>query len=374
MQFVVSEMKSTSLPYLGMKESLPGNNLSTNSDNEVPTTSQMFRMKVASALTTAPPVPLTLSQFATTFSNSLPQTVRLEGGYSDVIADTVLRNGDILNVVQLKNVSVAAIQENGGHSTVMTSLSSNVRISIIYAPDNNLNRAMEGTTFKTVRQLLQAKILPKAVGVLEAWKNDDTFIDLSDVLILRWKVRRVRKAGLLVFSTKYKMDVFLPESCNALFSTAPDMVTLPLSEITSLIPDLLPLTVYHSGTSKCLLLTSVEVRPVFVAELVDRQPSVIFELPVGNPSPRFIVQRQQQQQADARDAATVKEVRGGWGGGLGRRAGEGRQVYGGGVTVGQCRIQLTIKTGRGGGGGGGRSRSEMCLNNPACSIVDFSSN
>lgn len=307
-------MKSTTSPHLGEK-GVPRNNFILQNASELfphdSTTSSSLTCKMKGSRA---PEALTLSQFATTYSNRLPQLVTLEGGYADMITDTVIQSGDMLKILHIKDASVAEIQVYGGSSTLMTTMNPRVRMSVIYAPDNDLNIAMVGVTFKTVSHLYQAKVMPKAVAVLQAWKNEETFIDQFDVLLPRKKVRQRTKKGILAFSTRYRNELFLPGSCKGLFCTAPDMVSLPISDIMFPMLDLLPVVLYNPANKKCLVFNRIEVQPIIVGQLVNRLPSTEIELPVGNLSVRLIIQ--QPGSANAGDTPLtamkldkVKEVR-----------------------------------------------------------------
>ena len=308
-------MKAATVPHLGTEDaSFPRNeltNLQKASDAHDATPPSL-------AVGASSPIPLTFPQFAAAYSSRLPQIVKLGGDYIDPMGNRVVQSGETLKVLHIKNATVADTQVYRGDTTVTTVttvLNSRDRISIIYVPDNDLNRALAGVTFKTVQHMCQAKQMPKAVGVLKAWRNDETFIDKYDVLILRKKYKRRGKSGVHAFSTRYKNDLFLPDSCNGMFTTVPDMVSLRLTEITSLLSDILPVTVYNVINKQCLTLIRHEVQPVIFAQVVDHHPPLELELPVSDSFLRFIV-RHPPSTTVARDVlgtatglGNIKEVR-----------------------------------------------------------------
>ena len=178
---------------------------------------------------------MTLKQLVAYHQNEFPIRVEVSAGYfGDSDYDT-FSEGDRLNFHFIKQVSVAVIETANGHQ-VKVPLNSAARFSLVYDPNDNPNEAVNGFVFKSVKDVLAQKEMPKMICATKAHGNPSNIshsVQAGELLLLN-EVKHGRFGGqsLICTSIESEKQKRLPENCQGFFSTAPNNVMLYLPELT----------------------------------------------------------------------------------------------------------------------------------------------
>lgn len=179
------------------------------------------------------------------YSSALPLTVQVTKiGESRLPLST----GTVLHVLATKSTTVVSAI-SGPHSFVVP-LNSSVPFSVLYDPDSNTKKALDGHVFHGVRALVKAKVLPKVVCVTEAKLGSRSMdarmkgasvsnsIEKGEILVL--DPTEIERQGYKAFSLKTKTEKSLSEDCKFSFSTCPQLVSMHVTDIVQWIADQFP--------------------------------------------------------------------------------------------------------------------------------------
>ena len=188
--------------------------------------------------TTSPPTAgniKTLQEYISKYSQYLPQQVTIAVGHSET--GNEFSAGDVVNLHFIKRTTLVDIRvpDAGQIGSVLVPLHGCVEYSILYDPDNDIEKAKAGYTFQTVGDLLAKKSMPKVVCASEGFNsgNERSSIKAREVLLIL-KVKKRRFSGppsLVVFSATCGTRKVLRSGCAGKFSTNPILTKLPMPHI-----------------------------------------------------------------------------------------------------------------------------------------------
>ncbi|XP_019848723.1 PREDICTED: uncharacterized protein LOC100632476 [Amphimedon queenslandica] len=224
---------------------------------------------------------MSLKQLVAYHQNEFPLRVEVSAGYfGDSECDT-FSEGDRLNFHFIKQLSVAVI-ETGTGQLVRVPLNSAARFSLIYDPNNNPKEAVTGFEFKSVKDVLAQKDMPKIICATKAHGNPSNVshsVQAGELLLIN-EVKHGRFGGqsLICTSIENEKQKRLPENCQGFFSTAPNHVMLYLPELTKKFD--LPLKVIvselpSSGNLGGRISDSLTIREIVTIVSVNKESTII---------------------------------------------------------------------------------------------------
>ena len=180
-------------------------------------------------------------------------------------------------------------------------LSSAVQFGLLYDPDNNLENALKGFTFKSVAEILALKPpLPNVIKATRSYKgnNPSTSVQEGEVLVVTG-VRKPRVVGthlLKVYSVTRSEEKSLQPQCEGHFTTSPQSLLLP--DILDHVPNPIPSkAVVHIDRARCnyefvpesligqiVSLTHSSIETSLIATLYSSDDSEIGEIPSNKSS------------------------------------------------------------------------------------------
>ena len=185
---------------------------------------------------------LSLTEFVEQFSDRLPLSIQVQTGYLGDSSRVTLSAFDRLNVHFVKHTTVVNASVSSVHFSIPTN--SALEFSLLYNPNNNVDEALEGFTFKTVADLIKSKNLPRFVCCTKAWKNEKCTINNRELLIIRGKCAPQRTTGtqeaIVVHSITSSTQKILPLDCEGQFTTKPNCLHLYLPEYIAHVSNLFP--------------------------------------------------------------------------------------------------------------------------------------
>lgn len=179
---------------------------------------------------------MTLKQLVAYHQNEFPLRVEVTAGYFGNTECDTFSEGDRLNFHFIKQVSVAVIETMSGQK-VKIPLNSAARFSLIYNPNNETKEVLEGFVFKSVKDVLAQKDMPKVITATKAHgnpsSNNSHSVEAGELLLIN-EVKHGRFGGqsLICTSLASNKQKRLPENCQGFFTTAPDSVMMYLPEMT----------------------------------------------------------------------------------------------------------------------------------------------
>ena len=189
--------------------------------------------------------PMSLGDFMTRHSSSLPLRVRVDKGFCGAEERCVISAGDIYNIHFIKRTKVVSMKDSGnGQYTIP--LNSAIEFGPLYDPHHNFKEAFKGFTFDAVADILALKgPLPKLLRVTRAHQGSDpkSSVEEGELLIVKKAARTgvMRKPVLKVFSVTAKEEKTLFDDCIGQFTTHPYSAHTFLPEILQQIPDPFPM-------------------------------------------------------------------------------------------------------------------------------------
>ena len=111
---------------------------------------------------------LSLTEFVEQFSDKLPLSIQVQTGYLGESSRVTLSAFDRLNVHFVKHTKVVNASVSSVHFSIPTN--SALQFSLLYNPNNKVDEALKGFTFKTVADLTKAKLLPLLYESLEKFE------------------------------------------------------------------------------------------------------------------------------------------------------------------------------------------------------------
>ena len=178
---------------------------------------------------------LSLVEFVERFSDQLPISIQVQTGYLGESSRITLSAFDRLNVHFVKHTKIVNASVSSANFSIP--INSALEFSLLYNPNNNVDEALKGFTFKSVADLIEARILPKLVCCMTNWTNQKCSINDRELLIIKGKGAQ---ETLIVYSIKSSIQKILPLDCKAQFTTNPNNLHLYLPEYITHVPDLFP--------------------------------------------------------------------------------------------------------------------------------------
>lgn len=178
---------------------------------------------------------MSLRQLTDKHQNDFPVKVVVSAGIFGATEKDTFSDGDLLNIHFVKQVKVAVIEKCGG-KRVRVPLNSDLRLGLVYNPEDNLKGAVNGYFYRTANQLMAQKPLPKLVSTGQTFKgtNEDYSVEENDILALK-EVRSNRLFGakqlICTRLNRIQVQKKLPENCIGGFTTKPSELKLFLPEI-----------------------------------------------------------------------------------------------------------------------------------------------
>lgn len=205
---------------------------------------------------------LSLLDISSAYSSALPVTVQVT---SCGVSKLPLSPGEVLHVLAVKSNTVVSAR-SGTHDFVIP-LNSCVPFSVLYNPDSNITKALEGHVFPNARELIDALVRPKVVCVAEPQKairgtdvriksrasvSSDTTshansIVNGEILVFDQTEAERELHVCKAFSLKSKSTKLVSDDCKFSFSTCPKLVSLFMTDIVQWIADQFPLKVAIAG-------------------------------------------------------------------------------------------------------------------------------
>ena len=171
-----------------------------------------------------------ISEFITQHSALLPCKVRLTAD-----DPSPLRTEGQLNLHFIKHTKVVVMTHSSSGDVMPVPLNSAAKFSVLYNPDNNLEQAVNGYNFESVRDVIARKPLPIIIRANRCYHGSSVLCSVSEgeVLCVRGTKTSLRSKQLRVQNMKGQMK-HLNERCTGHFTTAPAQISLPISSLLDL--------------------------------------------------------------------------------------------------------------------------------------------
>ena len=220
---------------------------------------------------------ISLIKFAKDFYDQFPIHVKVSQGYYGSSNFETISGQQELVVFCEKKREVLCVRSNSG-KTYSLPYGSSVPISILYDPDNNVEKAKTGMTFKSLANLPHDH-LPKVLacstsdGKLPISNNEILVIKMLDVQNQKLHIHSIQSKDEGATASEKELD--LTCKTKSTFSTRPDSVALYLSDIIRYVRS------PCENNCKALLdlseLSSVDHSNVMHADLKLSEPVVLLE-------------------------------------------------------------------------------------------------
>lgn len=183
-----------------------------------------------------------LSEFVAKHAADLPLRVKVQSGYYGHNSHLTISAGEVLHVYFKKDTTCITVKI--GNNNFSIPINSNLQFSILNPA--NVQEALKGSVYFSVADLLAANPQPQVVCCIEN-RSRNGLVQEKEVLILA--ADQGIKTNLKVFSTLTCKDKFLPAELPAVFSTHPDLVSMYLTDLLSLVPCLFPCSTVIANSS-----------------------------------------------------------------------------------------------------------------------------
>ena len=180
---------------------------------------------------------MTLTRFIEKHKKSLPVQVMVTKGYYGACERTSISEGDTFSIHFFKQTKVVTIQDSNGYQYTVP-LNSALQFGLVYQfPKEIKSPADAKYHFKNVADIVQLKVLPKAIRATRAFRGSDLehSVEENDLLIVqevkqKRGLRITRSLKCIHAATGAKRS--LHEDCAGYFSVNPEDTQLYLPEIT----------------------------------------------------------------------------------------------------------------------------------------------
>ena len=179
-----------------------------------------------------PLVGLSLQQFVKEYGDKVPVRICILRGFCGSTPRTTISRNDIYDVHFVKHTKVVTISDSA-HNTYCIPLNSSIEFSILFNPENNLQKAIQGYTYEKIGNILSLSRRPKIISSLTYVDAGGSKQVVNEILIVKGVQRskmRARK-GLIVFNVHTKTETTLSDNVYGSFSTRPCLVKLHLPDI-----------------------------------------------------------------------------------------------------------------------------------------------
>ena len=189
---------------------------------------------------------ISLPEFVEKYNDKLPLSIQVQTGYLGESSHVTLSAFDRLNIHFVKCSTVVNVKVLSGNFTIP--INSALEFSLLYNPNDNVNEAFKGFTFKTVADIFRAKIQPMFVCCMKSWRNDKVSIRDRELLIIKGKCASQKTSSMqevaMVYSVTSSKEMILSLDCEGHFTTNPNYLHLYLSEYILHVSNLFPSDVY----------------------------------------------------------------------------------------------------------------------------------
>ena len=201
---------------------------------------QRKSLKSQSALTLMDYGETSLTDFVGKYGNSLPLRVQIQNGYHFPSNPVCLSTGDVCNVYFTHPMEVINGEIQG--SNISIPLYSDMQFCLVHNPDCNIERALLGYEYESIRDVIAANPRPKVIRSLSHCEDGHVTIDDDDILVVNGTVLFPRDdtMWLEVFSLKFHTVLQLHPKCSGIFTTRPLLIPLYLSDIAEYVPEPFP--------------------------------------------------------------------------------------------------------------------------------------
>ena len=230
-----------SLPRNGLMGTSPTDRGITLPGRRTPSTGSMSKSPSILSVSSNAVEELSLSDFMTKYSKSLPLRVKVCKGFYGVSDQTAVTTGDIFNFHFMKNTKVVVVETKEG-IRLSIPLNSSIMASLLYDPHDNQEEALAGFKFDTVGEICAMKTLPKVVRATRAFQgsNCENSVSEHELLVVKSTKSKLTGKQLRVYSITAGKKKVLSENCAGRFSTAPADVKLHFYEITMHVQEVFP--------------------------------------------------------------------------------------------------------------------------------------
>ena len=183
-----------------------------------------------------------LYDFATQYYDSLPLQVQVQNGYRSPGNAICLSHDDVYNMYFIHRMDVVTGTIHG--NAISVPLHTDVQFCLIHDPDSNLERALIGYEYESIRDIIAANPRPKLIRSLSHWEYDGVAVDDDEVLVVIGTILITgdERVWLEAFSLKSHTTLQLHPNSRAIFTTRPLLIPLHLSDIVEYVPQIFPCT------------------------------------------------------------------------------------------------------------------------------------
>ena len=186
---------------------------------------------------------MSLEELVSRYTDKFPLRMRIVKGFCGSTLRTTIATTETYDVHFVKKTKVIIVKDTA-HTQYSIPLNSAIEFGLVFNPENKLNRATEGYTYRKVVDIIALSTMPKVIySQLAIRGNDDkSTVFAKEILIIKGvhKPKHRGKRSLKVFSMMSRSEKILPEGYCGQFSTQPFLVKLHLSDIMEYLPDPFP--------------------------------------------------------------------------------------------------------------------------------------
>ena len=180
-----------------------------------------------------PEGPVGISQFITKYSAMLPCQVKLARDSQP--PPSPFPSDGPLNLHFIKHAKVVVIADSASGEVIYLPLNSAAKLSVLYDPDCNMQKAMSGYSYNTVRDLVAQKPLPSFIKATRSHQGGSALTSVSQGEILRViGTKTFLRTKQLRVQNIHGESKILNEKCAGCFTTAPAQLSLPVSSLLDL--------------------------------------------------------------------------------------------------------------------------------------------
>lgn len=174
-----------------------------------------------------------LCRFITRHSAQLPCQVKVLKGFSAL--PSPLPADGIINLHFIKHSKVVFMTNSTSGDKISVPLNSVAKFSILYDPESDLDKAINGYHYNTVREMMARKPLPMVVQATHTYHGStaQSSVEEGEILCVKGVKTFLRTKQLRVQNIKGE-NKHLSERCCSSFTTAPEKLSLPLSSLLKL--------------------------------------------------------------------------------------------------------------------------------------------
>ena len=243
--------------------------------------------------------PLSLLQFVSLYSSQLPVFIHVCSNASSV------SSSKYLHVTAMESEQVV-LAEDYTMKQICIPMTSTEKYSILHRPTGteDIKDALQGNTYCSISDLMKLKNTPKVVCTTKPWR--DAVVDNEILIVQSILFSQGEKRGIIAFSTYTRSEKFIPNMCRANFTTAANLLGLPVIDLVKYVPQLFPCNaccVKCNSTPECspkevVTLKEVSSIPMLVCTPIGAgdplEPPV--RIPINSPGVEVAVMENAKQQ------------------------------------------------------------------------------